>query len=669
MSNDMRKIFNFKSIKVKLILILLSLCIVPLVLSGAYTYKKSSDLLAKDFELSTTATLQEVNRGLDNYFAGYEGILNMLTASPVFKDLDLNSDDRQVALELLGDALKSRPSISQVYIGKPNKDFLIYPDKKMADDFDPTVRPWYKNAIAKQGQVTYADPYKSAVDGKTIISVSRTIENAGSIIAVVSMNIDLEAMSQELSSITIGEKGYVFVSDSLGIMIAHPDKTLLGGDVVTTLSYWEIAKTEKSGFDTFEYKGEDKFISFTTNEKTSWKLMVSQPIEELNSKTKQIISANIQITLVIGLLAAIIALFVSRGITSKIIILKQVFEKATEGDLTVDVNIKSQDEFQELGSHFNIMINRIGSLIQNVKASSEVINKTSDSINSMAKETSSAINEVAVTIDQVAQGASETAQDVQTSVEAVNNLAGKIEEIEQLTNEMINISNKSNKLSEEGLKVMAVLTEKTERNNKASETVASVVSEMHTETGKISMITDTINQIASQTNLLALNAAIEAARAGEAGKGFSVVAEEIRKLAEQSTSATGQIQGLIEGIKNKASAAVLSMEESKTILVEQDKAVDETRDIFGKILYSIKELVKEIQLIQQAALNANEGKNEIVSRMHNMSAVSEESSASAEEVSATSEEIAATMDEFTNSAEELTELSLKLEEQINKFKL
>lgn len=660
---------NFKSIKVKLILILLLLCIVPLVITGAYTYKKSSDLLAQEFEASTAATLQEVNRGLDNYFTGYEGILNMLAVSPVFQDLNLDSEYKQVALQLLGDALNSRSSISQVYIGKPNKDFLIYPEKKMEDNFDPTARPWYQNAMAQIGKVTYADPYKSAVDGKTIISVSRTVEKEGNVIAVVSMNIDLEAMSKELSSITIGKKGYVFVADSKGIMIAHPDNKLIGGDIVTTLSYWEKAKVQKTGFDTFVYNEEDKFISYTTNERTSWKLMVSQPTEELFSKTRVIIKANIQILLIIGIIAAIIAIFVGRGITSKIIILKKVFEKASEGDLTVDVNIKSKDEFQELGNHFNMMIKRIGNLIQNVKASSEVINKTSDSINNMAKETSSAINEVAVTIDQVAQGASETAQDVQSSVEAVNNLAGKIEEIEQLTNEMISISKKSNELSEEGLKVMTVLTEKTERNNKASETVASVVSEMHAETGKISMITDTINQIASQTNLLALNAAIEAARAGEAGKGFSVVADEIRKLAEQSTSATGQIQGLIEGIKGKASAAVISMEESKTILVEQDQAVNETRNIFSKILHSIKELVKEIQLIQQAALKANGGKDEIVNRMHNMSAVSEESSASAEEVSATSEEIAATMDEFTNSAEELTELSLKLEEQINRFKL
>lgn len=648
---------------------MLLLCIVPLVLSGLYTYKKTSDLLTQEFQASTNATLQEVNRGLDNYFAGYEGILNLLSSSPVVENLNLSSGDNEAVLDLLSDALNSRTSISQVYIGMPNKDFVIWPVSKMANDFDPTARPWYINAMNKKGKVTYTDPYKSAVDGKIIVSISKTVERDGNIIAVISMNVDLEAMSKELSSITIGKDGYLFVSDSKGIMIAHPDKSLIGGDIVTTLSYWERAKVQNSGFETYKYKGEDKFISYTTNSKTSWKIMASQPTDELLSKTKIIINTNIQIVLIIGIIAAVIALLVSRGITSKIITLKNVFEKAAEGDLTVEVNIRSKDEFEELGNHFNLMIKRIGTLILNVKSSSEVINKTSDSINTMAKETSTAINEVTVTIDQVAQGASETAQDVQAGVEAVNNLAGKIEEIDRFTNEMIYVSQKSNKLSEEGLKVMNVLTDKTERNNKASEAVASVVSEMHMETSKISVITDTINQIAAQTNLLALNAAIEAARAGDAGRGFSVVADEIRKLAEQATSATGQIQQLIEGIKNKASSAVVSMEESRIILGEQSHVVDETRDIFNKILQSIKEIMKEIELIQKATIATNEGKSEIVNRMHNMSAVSQQSSASAEEVSATAEEIAATMDEFANSAAELTGLSSKLEEQVNKFRL
>jgi methyl-accepting chemotaxis protein len=329
----------------------------------------------------------------------------------------------------------------------------------------------------------------------------------------------------------------------------------------------------------------------------------------------------------------------------------------------------SKDEFEEVGNHFNTMMRRIGELILNVKSSADVIFKNSESISKMATETSSAVNEVALTIDQVAQGASETSQDIQTGVDAVNVLAGQIDEIDVLASEMIKISDKSNSLGQDGLKVMNKLTETTEKNNKASESVGQVVSEMDTTTGQIGMITDTINNIAAQTNLLALNAAIEAARAGEAGRGFSVVADEIRKLAEQSTAATNQIQSLIEAIKNKSVKAVQSMAEAQSIVGEQNKAVSDTRDIFNKILESIGEMVEEIKQVQSSIIQTNKGKQEIVSRMQNISAVSEESSASAEEVSATTQEVTAAMSEFANSSVELQELSKQLEIQINKFKL
>lgn len=662
--------FNLRSIKVKLIAILLLLCLVPIIISGLYSYYKTSELLSSEFKSSTTATLQEVNRGIDNYFLGFEGILNLLAENTVFKNMDGNPDNRKIAIELLSNATKSSEDILQVYYGQPNKNFLIYPEAKMADDFDPTVRPWYKNAMEKVGKAAYVDPYKSAVDGKTVVSISRTIENNGNVIGVISMNVNLEALSKEIATIPIGQKGYVFVTDSKGIMVAHPDRELIGGDIATTVSYWKNVKSLKNGFEEYIYtNGEKKYAVYNTNDRTGWKLIASLPKDELISKTNVIKLANITISLVIGVIGAIIALLVGRSLTSKIIILNKTFEKASEGDLTVKVNINTKDEFGELGNNFNIMMRRIGELILNVRSSSEVISKTSSDVNKMAEETNTAISEVAVTIDQVAHGASETAQDIQSGVAAINNLASKIDTIDDLTSEMISISDKSNRLSQEGLRVMNILTDKTEKNIKSSESVSIVVSDMNMETEKISVITDTINQIAAQTNLLALNAAIEAARAGEAGKGFSVVADEIRKLAEQSTSATKQIQDLISAIKNKSESAVKSMEISNSIVGEQSQAVIETRDIFNKILNSVNDLMKEMKLVQTATIETNNAKTEIVGRMQNISAISEESSASAEEVSATTEEVTAAMNEFTNSAVELKELSAELEKQINKFKI
>lgn len=666
----MKKIkINLRSIKLKLLAILLMLCLVPITLSGLYTYNKTSKLLSDEFQNSTTATLLEVNRGIDNYFLGLEGILNLLAENEIIKNVGGSTENDKAAFKLLGNAGTSRKDILQVYFGQPNKNFIIYPESKMADDFNPTERPWYVNAMDNKGSITYTDPYKSAVDKKTIVSISRTVENNGKVVGVISMNVNLEELSNELAAITIGKNGYVFVTDSKGIMIAHQDKNLLGGDTVTTLSYWSKAKTEKNGFEQYIYNNEDKYVCFTTNKNTGWKLMASVPTSELLSKTQVIKTAAVTIFIIVGIIGAIIAILVSRSITSNIIVLKNSFEKASNGDLTTKVNIKAKDEFGELGKNFNIMMSKIGELISKVRSSSEIINRNSGDVNKMAVETSNAIGEVAVTIDQLAQGASETALDIQSSVSAINSLAGKIDSIDTLTNEMITISEESNRLSQEGLEVMSILIHKTERNIKASEDAALVVSDMKQETEKISVITNTINQVAEQTNLLALNAAIEAARAGEAGRGFSVVADEIRKLAEQSTSATKQIHQLISAIKDKSGSAVQSMEASNLIAAEQSQAVSETRAIFNKILQSVEEIMREIKLVQHAAGETNVAKEEIIGRMQNISAVSEEASASAEEVAASAQQVTAAMSEFTNSAVQLEELSAELEKQINRFNI
>ncbi|MDP4090208.1 MAG: methyl-accepting chemotaxis protein, partial [Bacillota bacterium] len=518
----------------------------------------------------------------------------------------------------------------------------------------------------------FTEPYIDSASKTMEVSVARAVLNDGKLAGVVSIDIDLSTLSKMFSGYKVGSTGYVNLVDLKGSMVAHPDTKQFGkDDDVTKVSgnFWNKVKANEEGFMSYDNDGSNQYASYATNKTTGWKLIATQDSRELSADTNSIRGMTILLLFIIAVLAVLISSFVSRSITKHLRKLKDIFEMAAGGDLSVKVDIKAKDEIGSLAESFNIMIEKIGTLIRNVKESADTIVNTSDVISNMSNETTRTISEIAVTIDQVAQGTSSQAQDINNGVGAIDELANEMENIAKLSDEISTVSVETSQLGSNGLKIVNVLIEKTQENNKAAATVGSSVNEMGSAISEISIITDTIDSIAGQTNLLALNAAIEAARAGEAGRGFSVVAEEIRKLAEQSTAATKQIQSLIQKISAAGMESVKSMDEAKIIVEAQNSAVSETRDIFGKIRDSIESLKNKINEVQVSVNETNKNKDNLVNAMQSISAVAEENSASTEQVSASTQEVTAAMEEFNSTSTELKELAGNLEEQLTQFKL
>jgi len=514
--------------------------------------------------------------------------------------------------------------------------------------------------MENKGETVITTPYKSATTGENVVTVAKTIEKNNNVVGVVGVNVSLKSLSDGLSEIKVGNEGYMYVSDASGNLVAHPNKEIIGTDEAAKLSVWSDISSNKEGFTEYDFNGEKKFAVYTTSQLTGWKIVASLDDKELLNDTQDILNIIILTLGVISIIAIAVSLIFSNSISKNINRLLTAFNKVKDGDLRVNVNIKSRDEFKDLGENFNGMIENISSLIKSVNKSSNIVLDTSSNLSAIAEETSASISEVARAIEDVSGGAVEQANSAQDGATAMIELSENLKLLNEATEAIGAVYENANHLSNRGLTMVDTRIS----TNKVSE----LVIDMDESTGKINSVSDTISQITEQTNLLSLNASIEAARAGEAGRGFAVVAEEIRKLAEQSKDSTMEIKKIVDDIKTKTNIAVVAIRDTEKIVEEQDGVVDEAKAVFNDIMAGVQDLISKVTEISEYIVVINKKKDNVVTQIENISSISQETAASSEEVTASTEEVTGISEELTGHANELQHMSEKLKEIINTFK-
>lgn len=393
------------------------------------------------------------------------------------------------------------------------------------------------------------------------------------------------------------------------------------------------------------------------------------------------------------------------------------------GDLSLTITPKSDED--QLGFAFEQMITNLRSLIEKVANSAGEVQTASGRLSVTARQAGAATSQVSQTIQQVAQGTSLQAQGMTAATSIVEQVSRAIDGVAKGAQEQATVVGRSSSITTQIANVIeqvthnaqsgainaaeaaqaarngSVTVENSIRNMSSIKekvgTSAQKVREMGRRSEQIGVIVETIDDIAGQTNLLALNAAIEAARAGEHGKGFAVVADEVRKLAEKSASATGEIAGLVKDIQQSVADAIQSMDEgSKEVEVGVAQA-DEAGRALDSILQAIESVSGQMEGIASAAEEVNASSSELVSGMETVSAVAgqntaatetmaassteitsaienvasvtEENSAAVQEVSASTQEMSAQVEEVATSALALSNLATDLSTVIGEFRL
>ena len=474
------------------------------------------------------------------------------------------------------------------------------------------------------------------------------------------------------------ESSYTYIVDSDGNMLYHPNRDKIGKSVenVVVKSYIQDLKSgikHDTGVVEYDYNGSIKYAACYTDENGRFILVVSADDDDVLRDSTSLIVKVTAISLLIGM-AAIVVVFI---FIRKIVAPLSYAANAVEELAALDFRVKNEQQERrfaglkdEVGNIMRAVLKLRGELtavVTDLKNQSGNLFEQSDSLSKSASDTMNNMKDTDRAVDEMANGATLLAQETQSASENVIEIGNMIDKVNDNTEELAKDADNMKELGENAENILrqliagqkemvthiGVVNDKTHEANKAA--------------GKISEVVNLITEIAGQTNLLSLNASIEAARAGEAGRGFAVVAENIKQLAEQTTSSAADIQDIIHDLEQKSGETVEKTEAVNKIVNKQSEDMKQTADILNQVITGITGLIDKIDSIAVSVENMDKSKENVVDVIGNLSSVSQENAASTEETSASTTMAMETVKKIADEAVNLKDIAQELEDRMKQF--
>jgi len=399
----------------------------------------------------------------------------------------------------------------------------------------------------------------------------------------------------------------------------------------------------------------------------------TEQAEQLNLRGKEHNRWVETLIIVVTLLALLAGIIFGRIIVRLIAIplqhlVNQVKEVAT-GNLKQGIIIEADDEIGELGKEINLMTANLRTLIGTMIPTSEQLIASSQELTASVDESASRLTKVADSIHDLAAGSVKQVQAISTTIEIVGKMSDHIDQIAETVNHVSTHSGKTSLVAKEGHEAIQQVIAQMELITKTVQDSFLAVSTLGNRSDQIGEIVDTISMIAGQTNLLALNAAIEAARAGEHGRGFAVVADEVRKLAEQSSEAAQQIGGIIGEIQKETVRAVHSMDKGTKEVTAGTAVVEKTGDTIEQVVLFVEQVTKQVEKISLSIDSIKTGSREIVVSIKEIGQISQAASDQTHTVSAVTQQQSDATGEIAESSKDLVKMAEDLTEITSKFKV
>lgn len=674
--------------------------IATFLVSSASSLSKSAS--GNRINLSLNAAKGIINTYLNGVESGFNTILNDKALASAIKELETTNNPEtnspyiskgdsthiplssvQYIIDNFAAYADNTVGVNSVYVMTEKDNLIMYPQEDVGIDYKPSEKALYQ--AAKNG-FFWSDPYIDSISGAVTFSLFAPIKDGDTVLGVLGADVDIDYLTQqastaipsELGNLSIivqeGEDYKAFYSSNDEIASILNNKVIKSSNPNNSEDIFVIPEIENAILNksddliTAKLGDEEYLLKVANTGSNNWTILSSiHPSEFLSSSFSLTIFAG-----VVSIFIILASSFVGRKYINKMLKdvdkINDMFKEIGTGNLKTkyDFEAKSLD-IKQLCDGAENMRESLTTLISEIQSASDSLSSSAQDLTASSQETNAGIEEITRNMEEIAEGSDKQSDYSEKCVSLTVDLSKKIALLTDNADSMSNASIVVKEKNEKGLTLVNELSESSKKNVDAIAKIEGIILDLNEKTKNIQYIIDAISKIAEQTNLLSLNAAIEAARAGEHGKGFSVVAEEVKKLAEQSSNSATEIKNITDAIQSDVIGSVSIMKEVKSISQNQKESVNEVHEAFDSILSSNNLTNDAINKVVALAAELNTDKDKILEAMQNISSLIETSSISTQEVTSTMKHQSHLMEEFSNAAGNLNALAINLLEISNTF--
>lgn len=499
-------------------------------------------------------------------------------------------------------------------------------------------------------------------------------------IGYVVVDVDYDEIANHLASINMGENAILALITPDGREISYKNIPVsdeaegqandsLDTEYIVNSELYDkiLASEENGGSEYVEYNGEKYLLLYNKLEAQGFMMVSLVPESYIIAdadETARLTAAAVAVT---ALIVIVIGFILSTSMGTTIRKIMNGLEKASTGDLTVDIHTRRKDEFMILCESTNQMLGNIRALINMADTVAKALGNASERVGGNSGILLEETKSITTSISDVEQGIVMQAKDAENCLTRMDDLSKKIGVVSENTGKIADIADVTKSTVSDGLATIDTLQDKVKATTQVTAEVISNIEDLEKASQSIANIVGAINDIADETSLLSLNASIEAARAGDAGRGFAVVAESIRKLAEQSLNSVNEIRNIVGKIQKQTVDTVEVAKQAELIVNSQEEALKATIDVFHDIDKHVSGLAENLSQIS-AGIDEMEGaKKDTLAAIESISAVAEETASAVTEVNEAAGRQLEAVKKLNNESEELISRSEDLVEAINKF--